>query len=113
MVIKGKAKTMGLGMYVIHPHLITYVEQDREYFIIHFIDNSEPVRVSGSSKEADALFPFLVRIQRTYLINLTNVSSVHSRIKRQVDVAFRNGAKIEFVKSDIHHDKFMEAFEKL
>jgi hypothetical protein len=30
-----------------------------------------------------------------------------------VDVAFRNGAKIEFVKSDIHHDKFMEAFEKL
>jgi len=38
---------------------------------------------------------------------------VHSRIKRQVDVAFRNGAKIEFVKSDIHHDKFMEEFEKL
>ena len=113
MVVKGKTKSMGLGMYVIHPSLITYAEQDKEYFVVHFVNGSESIRVHGSSKEADALFPFLVRIQRTYLINLTNVSSVHSRIKRQVDVAFTNGTKVEFIKSEIHHDKFMEAFEKL
>lgn len=113
MIVKGKTLKMGLGMYVVNPQLINYVEQNKDYFAIHFSDGSEPIRMHGTSKEADALFPFLVRIQRTYLINLAHISSVHSRIKRQVEVGFKNGAKIEFIKSDIHHDTFMEAFEKL
>jgi hypothetical protein len=113
MIIKGRTDKFGLGLYSIIPPSITHVEQKKDYFVIHSLGSPESVKVHGTTKEADALFPFLVRIQRTYLINLHQVFSVHSRIKRQVEVVFRNGERIDFIKSDIHHDKFMEAFEKL
>jgi DNA-binding LytR/AlgR family response regulator len=113
MVVKGRTNSLGLGLYAIKPEDITYVEQNREYFAVHFIGAAEPVRIHGTTREADELFPFLVRIQRTYLINLHQVASVHSRIKRQVDVTFRNGTRVDFIKSDIHHDKFIQAFEKI
>jgi DNA-binding LytR/AlgR family response regulator len=110
MIIKARTETLGLGLYSILPETITHVEQNREYFAIHYIGGSEPIKMHGTSKDADKLFPSLVRIQRTYLININQVSSVHSRIGRQVDVCFRNGVKIGFIKSDIHHENFIEKF---
>lgn len=113
MVVKGRTDTLGLGLYVINPQDIIYVEQNREHFAAHCLGSPEPIKIHGTTKEADAMFPFLARIQRTYLINLGQVASVHSRVGRQVDVAFRNGVKLNFIKSEIHHDKFIERFEKL
>lgn len=112
MIIKGRTDTHGLGYYCVKPQDIIYVEQNREYFSVHYGAN-EPVKVHGTTKDADTLLPFLVRIQRTYLVNLGHISSVHSRVGRQVDVVFRNGVKINFIKSEIHHDKFMEQYEKI
>lgn len=113
MVIKGRTDTLGLGLYAINPQDIVYVEQDRDYYSVHCLGSSEPIKIHGTTKDADRMFPFLVRIQRTYLVNLAQVSSVHSRVGRHVDVAFRNGVKVGFIKSEIHHDKFIEQFEKL
>jgi DNA-binding LytR/AlgR family response regulator len=113
MIVKGKTNSSGLGYYAIRPQDITHVEQNKDYFVVHSLGNAEPVKVHGTTKEADAMFPFLVRIQRTYLINLPQVSSVHSRVGRVIEVVFRNGVKIDFIKSEIHHDNFMEAFEKI
>jgi DNA-binding LytR/AlgR family response regulator len=113
MIIKARTETLGLGLYSILPETITHVEQNREYFAIHYIGGSEPIKVHGTTKDADKLFPFLVRIQRTYLINLHQVSSVHSRVGRQVDVVLRNGLKIGFIKSEIHHDNFIEKFHAI
>lgn len=112
MVIKGRTDTLGLGLYAVNPQDIVYVEQNREYYSVHY-GAPEPLKVHGTTKNADAMFPFLVRIQRTYLVNLAHVSSVHSRVGRVVDVVFKNGVKLNFIKSDIHHDKFVKQFEKL
>lgn len=112
IIIKARTETLGLGLYSILPESITHVEQNREYFAIHY-GGPEPIKVHGTSKDADKLFPSLVRIQRTYLVNISQVSSVHSRVGRQVDVVFRNGVKIGFIKSDIHHDNFIEKFHAI
>lgn len=112
MIVKGRTDTHGLGLYAINPQDIVYVEQNREYFAIHY-GNQEPVKIHGTTRNADAMFPFLVRIQRTYLVNLAHISSVHSRVGRVVDVVFKNGVKLNFIKSEIHHDKFIKQFENL
>jgi DNA-binding LytR/AlgR family response regulator len=113
MVVKGRTDTLGLGLYVINPQDIIYVEQNREHFAAHCLGSPEPIKIHGTTKEADAMFPFLVRIQRTYLVNMAHISSVHSRVGRVVDVAFKSGAKLNFIKSEIHHDKFMKQFSQL
>ena len=113
MIVKGRTDTLGLGLYAINQQDIVYIEQNREHFAVHCVGSPEPIRIHGTTKEADKMFPFLVRIQRTYLLNLAQVSSVHSRVGRQVDVVFRNGVKTGFIKSEIHHDNFISQFEKL
>lgn len=113
MVVKGRTDTLGLGLYAVTPQDIIYVEQNRDYYAVHCSGSSEPIKIHGTTKDADKMFPFLVRIQRTYLINLAHVSSVHSRVGRHVEVVMRNGVKIGFIKSEIHHDNFIEQFEKL
>lgn len=112
MIIKGRTDALGLGLYAVNPHDIVYVEQNREYYAVHY-GAPEPLKIHGTTKDADNMFPFLVRIQRTYLINLAHISSVHSRVGRQVDVVFKNGIKLNFIKSEIHHDKFIKQFESL
>jgi|LauGreSuBDMM15SN_2_FD.fasta_scaffold339965_1 hypothetical protein len=51
MVVKGRTDTMGLGLYVINPQEIVYVEQKREYFAIHRIGFAEPIKIHGTSQD--------------------------------------------------------------
>jgi len=108
VMLRGKYDGM-IWNYIMSPDDVLAIEQEGDYQIVYLFDGTF-LKVNQTMDAAMDRFPCLLRVHRSYAVNMKYVVAYNFNAESKMTILFRNKTSISFSRSKQHHDSFIEEF---